>query len=246
MRRTGAAAWLVVGAALSACTAPPEAPTGEGATASARAADDAALEAAAADLPPLEDHFVAVAGGGLLGGSMLREDAARLLEGREGASDHAYFFVQGSQGERRVALPALYGPRVAGNGLLEALGLRASFDPAQGILTLSRGEASRTYRTGSGPAAAAFTVEAASGLGEPLRVDLVVASGFAGTALVSAADADAAGLHRSEIPGTATVAELMTGRTQPFRRALARVSLADAEGRPDPSFSTVAEVLFPR
>jgi hypothetical protein len=238
----GAAALL-----LAACASVPSAPPAEDQAGPARAADDAALAAAAAaDLAPLEDHFVAIAGGEFLGGSMLREDATRLFDGRAGAALHAYFFIQGSQGDRRVSLPALYGPRVAGSALLQALGLQAAFDPGEGLLTLSRGGTSRSYRTGGGPAAAAFIVEAASGLGEPLRVDLVVASGFAGTALVSAADAEAAGLHRSEIPGAATVAELMTGRTGAYRRALARVSLADPEGRPDSSVAALVEVLFPR
>jgi len=231
---------------LAACASVQGAPPAEDAAAPARERDDAALEAAAADVAPLEDHFVAVAGGELLGGAMLREDAARLLDGRPGAADHAYFFLQGTQGERRVSLPALYGPRVAGNALLGALGLKAVFDPGEGVLTLNRGETVRTFRTGGGPASATFTVEPASGLGPAIPVEMVVASGFAGTALVSREDAGAAGLARSEIPGAATVAEVLSGRTIPCRRALARVSLADPDGHPDPRLSAVVEVLFPR
>jgi hypothetical protein len=230
---------------LASCAAAPAAAPGDSAAA-ARILDDAALESAAADLAPLEDHFVAVAGGELLGGTMLREDAARLLEGRAGSDAHAYFFVQGSQGDRRVPLPAIYGPRVAGNGLLQALGLKSTFDPAEGVLTLSRGGSVRTFRTAGGPAAATFTVEPASGLGAAVAVDLVVASGFSGTALVSREDAAGAGLARSEIPGAAVLAEVLTGRTVPCRRALARVTLEGFDGDPEARVSAVVEVLFPR
>ncbi len=230
---------------LASCAAAPAGAPVDPAAA-ARAQDDAALASAAADLAPLEDHFVAVAGGDFLGGAMLREDAARLLDGRAGAGDHAYFFVQGSQGDRRVPLPAIYGPRVAGNALLQELGLRSTFDPEGGVLTLSRGGSVRTFRTAGGPAAAVFTVEPASGLGPAVPLDFVVASGFAGTALVSREDAAVAGLARSEIPGTATLAEVLTGRTVPCRRALAKVTLDGFDGDPEARVSAVVEVVFPR
>ncbi len=211
-----------------------------------RAADDAALAESKADLPALEDHFVAVAGGRLLGGTMLREDAANLLAGAPGADAHAYLFLRGTEGERRAALPALYGPRVAGNALLAALGLKAAFDPGTGILTLTSGDRVREFTSESGSAVAWFTVEPASGLGAPVDVEFVVASGFAGTALLSAEDADAAGLVLSEIPGIALVTETMTGRVVPCRRALARVTLAGFDGEPDVRASAIVEVLFPR
>lgn len=212
----------------------------------ARAADDGALAAAKADLLPLEDHFVAVAGGQFLGGTMLREDAASLLTGTPGADAHAYLFLNGTQGERQVALPALYGPRVAGNGLLAALGLRSTFDPATGELTLVSWDRVRAFTAEGGAAVAWFTIEPASGLGAPVDVEFVVAPGFAGTALVSADDADAAGLVLSEIPGIAQVTELMTGRVVPCRRALARVTLVGFDGEPEVRVSAIVEVLFPR
>jgi len=212
----------------------------------ARVADDAAMDASMADLVPLEDHFVAVAGGQFLGGAMLREDTVSLLAGAPGADAHAYLFLNGTQGERRVALPALYGPRVAGNGLLAALGLKSTYDPGTGELTLASGDRVRAFATGGGAATAWFTIEPASGLGAPVDVEFVVAPGFAGTALVSADDADAAGLVLSEIPGVAVVTELMTGRVVNCRRALVRVTLAGFDGEPDARVTALVEVLFPR
>jgi hypothetical protein len=221
-------------------------PERESRAAPARAADDQALADSAADLATFEDHFIAVAGGRFLGGAMLREDAANLLAGVPGADAHAYLFLQGSQGERRVAMPALYGPRVAGNGLLAALGLKAAFDPTTGELTLTSGDRRRAFTSADGSAVAWFTVEPASGLGAPVDVEFVVASGFAGTALVAGVDADAAGLVLSEIPGVAQVTELMTGRVVPCRRALARVTLVGFDGEPDARVSALVEVLFPK
>lgn len=220
--------------------------SGEDPAGPAREADDAALAAAKDDLVPLEDHFVAVAGGRFLGGAMLREDAASLLAGAPGAGAHAYFFLNGTQGERRVSLPALYGPRVAGNGLLAALGLKAAFDPATGESTFSSGDRVRTFRSEGGAATARFTVEPASGLGAPADLEFVVATGFSGTALLAREDAAAAGLALSEIPGIAALAELMSGRTVPCRRALGRVTLSGFDGDPDARVSALVEVLFPR
>ena len=240
MRRlAGASAALLASACASVHGAPAVDPA-----AADRAADDAALEAAAADLAPLEDHFVTLAGGGFLGAALLLEDAARFLEGRPEA--HAYLFVRGTEGDRRVPTPALYGPRVAGAGLLGALGLEAVHDPAEGTLTLRRGEAARTFRTGGGAAAATFLLEPASGLGRALEIDLVVAPGFGGTVLVSPEDAAALGLALSEIPGTAVVSEVLSGRTVPCRRALCRVSLEGLDEEPGLRASALVEVLFPR
>ena len=222
------------------------APARESRAAPARAADDAALEAAKGEFPNLEDHWVAVAGGAFLGGTLLREDAAALLAGAPGSSDHGYLFRLGTQGDRTITMPALYGPRVAGNGLLAALGLKAAFDPAKGVLTLGAGEHRRDFASADGSAVAWFTVEPASGLGAPVEVEFVVSTGFAGTALVSAADADAAGLVLSEIPGLASLMELVTGRVVPCRRALCRVTLEGFDHEPEARASAVVEVLFPR
>ena len=201
-------------------------PERESRAAPARAADDRALEDSAADLATFEDHFVAVAGGRFLGGAQLREDAANLLAGAPGADAHAYLF--------------------AGNGLLAALGLKSAFDPATGELTLTSGDRRRAFTSADGSAVAWFTVEPASGLGVPVDVEFVVASGFAGTALVAGVDADAAGLVLSEIPGVAQVTELMTGRVVSCRRALARVTLVGFDGEPDARVSALVEVLFPK
>jgi len=239
------AATLFASLLLAGCAATPPAPE-ENYVAEWRAVDDAALEAAAADLAPFEDHFVAFAGGTFLGGAMLLEDAAALVAAGGAESSHAYLFVLGSQGDRRVPLPARYGPRVAGNGLLAALGLAMTFDPEAGTLTLTKDGQTRTFRTGSGAAAATFTVEPASGLGSPVELEFVVSSAFSGTAIVAAEDAAAAGLARSEIPGTVQLAESMTGRTTPCRRALARVTLAGFDDRPDVRVSAIVEVLFPK
>jgi hypothetical protein len=229
---------LLAAGCASAAAAPREDPA-----APARAADDAALAAAAADLGPLEDHYVAVAGGRFLGGAMLLEDAASLLAG-EGS--HAYLFVQGSQGERRVPIPALYGPRIAGNGLMEALGLKSSYDPTSFSVVVTSGDRSRAFPMGGGAATAWFTVAPASGLAPPVEVEFVLSPGFAGTAVVATEDADAAGLRLSEVPGTAVITELLTGRTVPCRRALARITLEGFDGEPDTKVSAVVEVLFPR
>jgi hypothetical protein len=214
--------------------------------ADARAADDAALEAAAAEIAALEDHWVLVAGGTFLGGAWSLPDAAALAEGLAGTPEHGYLFVPGTGGDRRVSLPALWAPRVAGNGLLAALGLAARVDPVEGTLVLSRGERTRTFRTEGGAVAAAFLLEPVIGAGDPVPVALVVSTGFGGTAVVTAADAARAGLARSEIPGTALLAEAMTGRTVPCRRAHARVSLAGWDDEPEARPSAIVEVLFPR
>jgi hypothetical protein len=239
------AATLTAALLLAACAAPHDA-SGEDPARDARPADDAALEAAAAELAPFEDHFVAFSGGRFLGGAMLLEDAAALIAANGAEPSHAYLFVLGSEGDRRVPLPARYGPRVAGNGLLQALGLAFTFDPEAGTLTLSKDGEVRTFQTGSGAAAATFTVEPASGLGTPVPLEFVVSSAFAGTAIVAREDAVAAGLARSEIPGTVQLAESLTGRTTPCRRALARVTLAGFDDRPDVRVSAIVEVLFPR
>jgi len=208
---------------LSACAA--AAPGGRSdPAASARAADDAALAAASAELAPLEDHFVAVAGGRFLGGAMLLEDAARLLEEAGPAPAHAYLFLAGSEGDRRVPIPALYGERVAGAALLDALGLTAEVAPGEGTLTLRRGGDAASFALAEGRAAATFLVEPASGRGTPWRLPLAVSPEFGGTALLSREDAGALSLALSEIPGEASLVEALTGRAIPCRRALCRVS----------------------
>jgi hypothetical protein len=116
----------------------------------------------------------------------------------------------------------------------------------EGTLVLASGERTRTFRTEGGSVAAAFLLGPVIGEGEPVAVDLVVSTGFGGTAVVAAADAARAGLARSEIPGTAVLAEAMSGRTVPCRRALARVSLAGWDDEPEARPSAVVEILFPR
>ena len=239
------AAALLASLLVAACSSLPAGPPPDPA-APARAADDAALEEAAPSLGPMEEHYVAFAGGKYLGGAMVLEDAARLLEGAAGAREHAYLFAAGEQGARQASLPALYGSRVAGGGLLAALGVRAAIDPSAGTLALSSATGSRTFPFREGAAVAEFRVAPASGLGEPATLEFVVSTAFAGTALVSREDARGAGLHRSEVPGAATVAEALTGRPHPYRRALARVALEGPPGSPAPLASALVEVWFAR
>jgi len=211
----------------------------------ARADDDHALTDAGERLGPLQGHFVAVARGRVLGGTMLPEDTARELHAVAGPLAHAYFFMAGEEGERRATIPGIYGPRVAGNGLLAALGLQAIADPGAGTLTLGRGSAVRTFPYRDGAAIAEFHVAPASGLGSGTAVAFVIASGFEGTALVTSEDAAVAGLVLSEVPGTATIAEILTGRTLTCRRALARVTLEGVGDLPGGEAAAVVEVWFP-
>ena len=126
---------------LSACaSAPPSpssgprsAPDPHPARTAARAADDAALEEARSSLAPLEGHFLAVAGGKVLGGTLLPDDTAGLLRAAAPAPDHAYFFVLGTAGDRKESPPAIYEPRLAGEGLLAALGLPAADGAARSV-----------------------------------------------------------------------------------------------------------------
>ena len=211
-----------------------------------RAADDAALVAAAAELAPLEDHFAAAAGGRFLGGAVLLEDAVRLVQEAGPGIRHAYLFRVGSQGDRRVPIPALYGDRVAGAALLDALGLRAEFDAAAGRISIRRVEAVAAFSLREGVAAAPFVVAAASGRGTPWTLPLAVSPGFAGTAIVSREDAASLGLALSEIPGEATLVEGLTGRPVPHRRALCRVSFPFPDDAAAPAPSALVEVLFPK
>jgi hypothetical protein len=246
--RSRAAAAALLAAALASCAS-----VAGGARAPARPdpadpdrrADEAALSAAAAELAPFEDHFVAVAGGRFLGGAMLREDAAGLLDEAGPGLRHAFFFLGGTEGERRVPTPALFGERFAGSALLDALGLRASLDAGARALELRRGAEVAAFALTDGVAAAAFLVEPASGLGARWRLPLVVATGFPGTALVSRDDADGLGLALSEIPGEASLVEALTGRPVPCRRALCRVSF-EFPGSEAPPATALVEVLFPR
>ncbi len=237
---------------LAACAAAPESPRSPAeerspeAVAAARARDDVALAAAAADLAPLEDHFVAVAGGRFLGGAQLLEDATRLLSAGARGAPHAYFFVAGQQGDRSLTLPALYGPRVAGGGLFSALGLKMLFDPGKGVVEVEQGRNRRTFPFRENRATAFFTVEAASGLGFRRSIEFVASTGFAGTAVLSREDGEALGLERSEIPGEASLTESLTGRSIPCRRALARVALEPDRGDAIPPSAVLVEVLFPR
>lgn len=214
--------------------------------AGARAADDAALSSASADLAPLEDHFVAVAGGRFLGGAMLLEDANSLLDGAGPAPAHAYLFVAGTEGDRRVPIPALFGDRVAGSALLDALGLRAERAPGEGTLTLRRGEDAAAFALAGGVAAATFLIEPASGRGTRWRLPLAVSPEFGGTALLSREDAAAMGLALSEIPGEASLVEALTGRAIPCRRALCRVSFEFTGDDAGPRATTVVGILYPR
>jgi hypothetical protein len=214
--------------------------------ASARAADDAALADAAAELAPLQEHFAAVAGGRFLGATMLVEDAARLLEGAGPAPGHAYLFLAGTEGNLRVPIPALFGDRVAGRGLLDALGLTASLDPDAGTLTLRRGADAAAFVLKDGIAAANFVVAPASGRGKPWQLPLAVAPEFSATALVSRADAAALGLVLSEIPGEASLVEALTGRSIPCRRALCRVTFPFPGEGAGPPATALLEVLFPK
>jgi hypothetical protein len=247
--------WIPVALLLAACAAtpgtprPPEGPPDPAAeaVAAARARDDAALRDAAADLAPLESHYVAVADGRLLGGAMLVEDAARLLLSAPGGLAHAYFFTRGTEGDDRATVPALYGPCILGDLLLEDIGVEAAeFDAAAGTLVLSRGGARRTFRVGERGATVVLSVEPASGLGARRAVEFLFAKEFGRTALLSRDAAAAAGLERSEIPGRVDVVEAMSGRQVPCRRALARLSLeGEAPGGP-PLAAGIVEVLFPR
>ncbi|HEU4394307.1 MAG TPA: hypothetical protein VFS92_02005 [Planctomycetota bacterium] len=247
MRRSRAAVLAAILAAACASTttgrraaSPPDPAAPE------RAADDAALAAAAAELAPLEEHFAAVAGGRFLGGAMLLEDAARLVQEAGPGIRHAYLFRVGSQGDRRVPIPALYGDRVAGAALLDALGLRAELDAAAGRLAIRRGSDTAEFGLRDGVAAASFVVAAASGRGTPWTLPLAVSPGFAGTAIVSREDAASLGLALSEIPGEATLVEGLTGRPVPHRRALCRVSFPFGEDAAAPAPSALVEVLFPK
>jgi hypothetical protein len=191
----------------------------------ARAADDAALKDAGASLAPLDGHFVAVAGGRVLGGTLLPGDTADLLSTGAPDADHAYFFVLGTGGDRKETPPALYEPRPAGKGMLAAMGFPSA--------------------AGGGERSVRVTMEPASGLGNAAVLDLVVARGWSGTALVGAADAAALGLARSEIPGTVEVVELLTGKTHRYRRALVRAAPATG-GEAAPRPPVLVEILYPR
>ena len=214
--------------------------------AEARKADDAALAADRESLAPLEGHFAAAAGGKTIGGTMLMEDTVRLLHEAAPRPDHAYLFALGTEGDREEGIPALYGPRVAGNGLLAALGVAATVDPGAGTVTLGRGGTARTFRFQGGAAKASFSVEPASGFGEAREISFVVSSGWAGTALVSSADADEMGLALSEIPGEVTLTEIVSGRVLHCRRALCRVTLERMNDNPVLRAAAVVEVLYPR
>ncbi len=217
---------------LSACaSAPPSpssgprsAPDPHPARTAARAADDAALEEARSSLAPLEGHFLAVAGGKVLGGTLLPDDTAGLLRAAAPAPDHAYFFVLGTAGDRKESPPAIYEPRLAGEGLLAALGLPAADGAARSVRVI---------------------LEPASGLGRGALLELVLARGWSGTAMVGEEDAGALGLARSEIPGTVEVVELLTGRTARCRRALVRAALAPG-GEAAPRPPILVEILYPR
>jgi hypothetical protein len=247
MRRSRTAAVAAAALLIAACssmaprrgTAPRPDPA-----APARAADDAALVAAAAELAPLEDHFAAVAGGRFLGGAMLLQDAAALVP--SAGTTHAYLFVVGTQGDRRIGIPARYAERVAGAGLLDALGIRAEFDGAAGTLTVRRGDAAAAFTLTDGVAAAGFVVSPASGRGTPWTLPLVVSPDYPGGAIVSAEDAASLGLALSEIPGEVALVEALTGRVAPHRRALCRVSFPFPGDDAARSPSAIVEVLFPK
>lgn len=192
-----------------------------------RAADDAALAAAASSLEPLEGHFLAVSGGKVIGGTLLREDTARLLRAAAGpAPAHAYFFLLGTGGDRRESLPALYADRLAGDGLLAALGLPL---PPEGSAAPVR-----------------VTLEPASGLGTGAALELVHARGWRGGAILGEGDAAALGLARSGIPGTVEVVELLSGRSRLYRRALVRAAAVPGPGESAPRPPVLLEVLYPR
>jgi hypothetical protein len=163
----------------------------------------------------------------VIGGTLLREDTVHLLRAAAGpAPTHAYFFLLGTEGDRRESLPALYADRLAGDGLLEALGLPL---PPEG--------ATAPVRT---------TLEPASGLGNGVALELLHARGWRGGALLGEGDAAALGLHRSEIPGTVEVVELLSGRSRLYRRALVRAAAAPGAGESAPRPAVLLEVLYPR
>ncbi len=243
------AAALAVAFLPAACAAVPgEAPEepGTGDIAAARAADDAALAGARASLAPMEGHTIAVAGGKVLGGAMLLEDAARLLREAPGGAAHAYLFTLGSEGDRAESVTGLYGPRIAGAGLLAALGIEVTVDAPAGLLTMGRGSASRTFPFEEGRVVARLTVEPASGLGTPRELTFLVSTGSPVTALVSREDAESLGLALSEVPGEAALRETLRGTTLPCRRALCRVTLEKLNDNPLLRASALVEVLFPR
>jgi len=208
--------------------------------AEARGGDDFALSEGRDRVAMMEDHFVAVAGGRILGGTMLLEDTARLVSSLDPAPLHAYLFRAGEQGDREESMPILYGKRVAGNGLLAALGVKATWDPGEKVLTLSRGDLSKAYAAQEGSAAASFLFRSASGAGPSRFLECVVASGYAGNALLDAENAALSGLGLSEIPGNVRLAEAYTGRVLECRRALARVEI------PERGAGAIVEVICPR
>ncbi len=219
---------LVAGCA--SAQAPRPAPPAEAAPLrSARTADEAALAAAGDRLGFLQDHFVAVAGGAFLGGSMLLEDAARLVAAAPPPLEHAFLFRAGEEGDRSWSLPALYaGAGVGGNGLLRALGLSLEYDPASGDVVLRSGLRAARFRSEDRSCRATFLVAPASGRAPARAISLVLSSGFAETAFLAGDDVAALAPETCEIPGQATMVESMTGRRLDGRRALVRVEVPDA------------------
>ena len=152
----------------------------------------------------------------------------------------------GTQGDRRIPIPARYAERVAGAGLLDALGLRAEIDGAAGTLTVGRGDAAAAFTLTGGVAAAGFLVAPASGRGTPWTLPLVVSPDYPGAVIVSGEDAASLGLALSEIPGEASLVEALTGRAVPHRRALCRVTFPFPGDDAARSPSAIVEVLFPK
>jgi hypothetical protein len=196
----------------------------------ARAADDAALAEGAERLGFLQDHFVAVSGGEILGGAMLAEDVRPLLQGSEASAQHAYFFRVGEEGDGTWSAPALYADRMVGDALWAALGVDAARDPSTGATTLSSAGTTIDLPTRDGSTVAVLGVRPHSGLGTRRVLSCVIIPEFDGAVVLSASDRSALALRSSEIPGRRLVGDVLTGRTLDCRRSLCLVELLDGEG----------------
>jgi hypothetical protein len=224
----------------SSCASVPSAtPPPPAAVQTAREANDAALVAAAARMGFLEGHFVAVAGGALLGGTLLAEDTAALVSALRPIPEHAYFFRVGEEGDLDLKAPAHFADAMAGNALLAALGAVLQWDPETATTTLSLGDRSVTYTADDGSCRIRLLVAPASRTAPPVFLTPVFASGFTGTLVLSPVDADALDTHTSEIPGEASLTAVLTGRRAPCRRVLLRVEI------PDLGAATYIEALAP-
>jgi len=193
---------------------------------SARAADQAALEAGAGSQNSI---WVVVAHGEVWGAET--EEEALLIHA---TAPHRFVFQRGNAGDTRPRMAYLpTAALIAGQEFAAALGLKLRRN-ASGRAILTRD----TRRIAAEPGGTIIVhVEAPDG-GDATAAAILLDPGFQGPLLVSPSVAERMGLRRFEIPGTARV-DVALGRPFSARRARLRVTIERL------GVNAAVETLFP-